>query len=424
MADPRADAGPGSACWADREGHRRWLLAEGQRLLDHYARARVPAGFATLGNDGTMVDATAQGIVTTRMVHCYALASLMGVPGAAPLADHGIAALLDGPLRDARHGGWFEDASGPSRKKAYLHAFVALAGATAAMAGRPRGVELRDAATDVIDSHFWIDGEEVLRPSYADDWTDPEAYRGANCCMHGTEACLALADATGDARWLDRALAMARGFGHEIPAAYDGRLPEHFDAEWHLLPDYGADQPTDDTRPYGLTPGHFAEWGGLLLKVEAACKARDRDAPGWLLEDAVSLFDNALRRGWAADGAPGMVYTIGWQDEVSVPNRAYWVQAELANTALMLHRRTGDARFEDVYRLAWDYIAATLIDREAGGWRHEVDAAGRPSGVVYPTREDLYHDFQATVTPLIPVSASLAGGLKSMTARAQAAGAV
>ena len=36
--------------------------------------------------DGTMVDATAQGIVTTRMVHCYALASLMGVPGAAPLA--------------------------------------------------------------------------------------------------------------------------------------------------------------------------------------------------------------------------------------------------------------------------------------------------------------------------------------------------
>ena len=90
MADPRADAGPGSACWADREGHRRWLLAEGQRLLDHYARARVPAGFATLGNDGTMVDATAQGIVTTRMVHCYALASLMGVPGAAPLADHGM----------------------------------------------------------------------------------------------------------------------------------------------------------------------------------------------------------------------------------------------------------------------------------------------------------------------------------------------
>ncbi len=399
------------ASWADREGHRAWLRAEGRRLLDHYRSARVPAGFATLGNDGTMVDHTAKAIITARMVHCYSLATIMGVPGAAPLADHGIDALLDGPLRDAEHGGWFADASGSSRKQAYLHAFVALAGASAAIADRPRGQELMRAATDVIDDHFWIAGEEVLQPSFAVDWSDPEAYRGANCCMHGTEACLALADATGEDRWLDRALSMARRFGHDIPAAHDDRLPEHFDAEWTLLPDYGSEHPAEDTRPYGLTPGHFAEWGGLLVKVEAALLARGRPVPDWLLRQAVVLLDKAMEQGWSPDGKPGMVYTVGWSGEISVPVRAYWVQAETANTALMLHRRTGKVRFEETYRLAWDYIAATLIDREAGGWRHEVDADGQPSRVVYPNREDLYHDFQATVTPLIPVSASVAGGL-------------
>ena len=31
-----------SVCWADSSTHRRWLLAEGQRLLEHYAKARVP----------------------------------------------------------------------------------------------------------------------------------------------------------------------------------------------------------------------------------------------------------------------------------------------------------------------------------------------------------------------------------------------
>ena len=406
MDDPHAPT-----AWADRADHRDWLRAEGRRLLRHYARARVPGGFATLGNDGLLVDEVPQGIITARKVHCYGLAAIMGIPGASVLASHGIEALLDGPLRDHDADGWFADASGPSRKKAYLHAFVALAGATASIARLPRGPELMQAAIKVIDSHFWIEDEASMQPSFAADWSDPEAYRGANCHMHTTEACLALSDATGDPRWLDRAIALARRFCHDIPAANDGLLPEHFAADWTLLPHYGADQPTDDTRPFGLTPGHHAEWAGLALKVEAACRKAGRPAMDWLPTDAVALFDRAVELGWAPDGQPGMVYTVGFDGSVSVPVRAYWVQAELANTALMLHRRTGKPRFEAIYRQAWDFIADRLIDHDAGGWRHEVDASGHLSGIVYPTREDLYHDFQATVTPLIPTSASLAGGL-------------
>ncbi|MGB3627451.1 MAG: AGE family epimerase/isomerase, partial [Henriciella sp.] len=216
MADLEAES-LRTPAWADREDHRQWLRAEGRRLLRHYARARAPDGFATLGNDGQLVDDTPQSIITARNVHCYSLAAIMGVPGATPLAVHGITALLDGPLRDQTSRGWFEDASGASRKMAYLHAFIALAGASATMAEMVRGEELMRAAMDVIDQHFWIEDEQVMQPSFAADWSDPEAYRGANGNMHTTEACLAVSDATGDRRWLDRALALARRFGHDIP---------------------------------------------------------------------------------------------------------------------------------------------------------------------------------------------------------------
>ena len=104
--------------WAERADHRELLRAEGRRLLRHYARARVPGGFATLGNDGLLVDEVPQGIITARKVHCYGLATIMGIPGAPVLAGHGIEALLDGPLRDHDADGWFADGSGPSRKKA------------------------------------------------------------------------------------------------------------------------------------------------------------------------------------------------------------------------------------------------------------------------------------------------------------------
>src|SRR5699024_12352685 len=60
-----------------------------------------------------------------RMTHCFSLGTLLGIPGAAPLADHGVTALTT-HLRDAEHGGWFSTvgADGPvnEAKEAYAHA--------------------------------------------------------------------------------------------------------------------------------------------------------------------------------------------------------------------------------------------------------------------------------------------------------------
>lgn len=398
--------------WFDGIAHRHWLLAEGQRLLNHYARARVAGGFGLLDAKGALTSDRADTVATARMTHCYALASLMGVPGAGPLADHGIATLLDGPLRDTAHDGWFTAEGQTEGKASYAHAFVALAAASATIAKRPRARDLLEAVSATIDDHLWIEEEGVMAPDSAVDWSNREAYRGANANMHATEAFLALFDATGQTRWLERALCLVTRFVHEIAAPRGHLLPEHFDENWAVLEDFNRDAPTDALRPFGLTPGHHAEWAGLALKVQAGLHAVHRNTRTWLLSDAMALFDRAMDTGWAADGAPGIVYTLGWDGSVSVDSRAWWVQAEAANTAYLLFRGTGQPRFEAQYRQLWDYIAGTFIDHEGGGWRHEVDARGQSTGKVYPLRDDLYHAYQATLTPLLPPSASLAGALR------------
>ena len=66
---------------------------------------------------------------TPRIVHAYAIAYLMGRPGADVIIDHGMNFLWDS-CRDPDHGGyyWAVGYDGPSdaTKQAYGHAFVLL----------------------------------------------------------------------------------------------------------------------------------------------------------------------------------------------------------------------------------------------------------------------------------------------------------
>jgi mannose/cellobiose epimerase-like protein (N-acyl-D-glucosamine 2-epimerase family) len=126
------------------------------------------------------------------------------------LVEHGVAA-LQGPLRDAEHGGWFARPEGHGTgKAAYLHAFVALAASSAVVAGVP------------VPRHCWRRHRGHRNPllvrrggrparTFSRDWQQAEAYRGANSNMHGVEAFLALADVTGDTLWLTAPCASSSG---------------------------------------------------------------------------------------------------------------------------------------------------------------------------------------------------------------------
>jgi sulfoquinovose isomerase len=404
---------PAANSWLTLPAHRHWLALQGQRLLEFAKAARIENGFADLDNRGQpLLSSGALTIQTARMTHSFALACLQGLPGSSAMVDHGIRA-LQGPLRDARHGGWHasDKPVAAERKQAYLHAFVALAASSAVAAGRPGAAALLADAVDVLERRFWCEEEQALLESFAQDWTDRENYRGGNSNMHGVEACLALADVCNDDKWLARALAISERLIHHHAAAASYLPVEHFDACWRPLADYNHERPADEFRPYGQTPGHAFEWARLLLHLEAARHRIGLANPGWLADDAQRLFAAACDLGWAVDGQPGIVYTIDWQHRPVVAQRLHWTLAEAVAAAAALYQRTGDSRYEHWYREFWDYIDLYLIDREHGSWRHELDAHNRPAGTIWPGKPDLYHAYQATLLPTLPLAPSLATAL-------------
>ena len=94
--------------WHTSPYHRHWLLQQADRLFDtfQYASLNPAGGFFDLYDDGRPIGTVRQLHATTRMVHCFAIAHLLGRPGAAAVVDHGMDYIWRAH-RDAKHGGYF-----------------------------------------------------------------------------------------------------------------------------------------------------------------------------------------------------------------------------------------------------------------------------------------------------------------------------
>lgn len=407
--------------WLTSPVHHRWLEQETDRLLAFGRSARLPdGGFGWLDEQGQVEPSRpAQLWITCRMTYVYTLGALLGRPGCAPLADHGLAALA-GPFRDREHGGWFA-ALPPSGgepvtaehtvKDAYPHSFVVLATASAAAAGRPGADELFEAALDVSLRHFWDERAGMVVESWDRSFSTCEAYRGVNANMHTVEAYLAAADVTGDHAWLDRAARITERVVHDLARGNGWRIPEHFDPDWQPDLEYNRASPAHPFRPYGATIGHWLEWARLVLHVRAALVAAGQGAPDWMVTDATALFDAAVAQGWSVDGSPGFVYTVDWSGSPVVRERMHWVLCEALGAAAALGAVTGQDRFADWYQTWWDYAEEHLIDHRDGSWRHELSPEHQASATVWSGKPDLYHAIQATLVPRLPLSPVLAPAL-------------
>lgn len=400
--------------WLSTPAHARWLEAEGDRLLEFALASRLPSGgFGWLDDEGRAdPDRPVQLWVTARMTHVFALGHLLGRPGCAAMVDHGVAA-FDGLLHDAAHGGWYAavGAEGPvtTDKTAYEHAFVVLAGASAAAAGRPGGRRLLDEALRVLLEHFWDDEAGMVVEQWDETFSTLDGYRGVNANMHTVEALLSAADVLDDPSLRERALRIVTRVVHHLAAGNQWRIPEHFDAGWTPDPDYNLDEPAHPFRPYGATIGHALEWSRLALHLAAALGS---DAPPWLAEDARSLFAAAVSEGWAVDGADGFVYTVDWSGAAVVRERMHWVAAEGTATAAALFAATGEASYAAWYESWWQHIADCFRDEEHGSWRHELSPQNHPSSTTWAGKPDVYHAFQATLIPRLPLAPTLATALR------------
>jgi mannose/cellobiose epimerase-like protein (N-acyl-D-glucosamine 2-epimerase family) len=400
--------------WLDSPPHFRWLEDEGDRLLAFARPSRHPdGGFAWLDETGRpQLDRPVELWVTARMTHVFALGHLLGRPDCASLADHGVAA-LQGRMRDRENGGWYAQVGpdGPvvRDKTAYEHAFVVLAAATAAAAGRPGGTDLLHQALGLMLERFWDDEHGMVVEQWDESFTTLDGYRGVNANMHTVEALLSAADVLDDPSLRDRAGRVLTRVVHELAAGNDWRIPEHFDASWQPRLDYNREEPAHPFRPYGATVGHWLEWARLALHLRAGLGAA---APDWLLDDARCLFGAAVRDGWAVDGADGFVYTVDWDGTPVVRERMHWVAAEATTTAAALYAATGEPGFAGWYETIWQHVAEVFRDEAGGSWWHELSPDNRPSSKTWSGKPDVYHAFQATLVPRLPLSPTLATALR------------
>lgn len=404
--------------WIESPEHRAQLADEAERLFAFGARSALPSGgFGYLDEQGVVdPERPVELWITCRMTHVFALAALQGRSGAAELVDHGLAALA-GIFADAEHGGWFpalDPATGEPRstvKDAYPHAFVILAASSATAAGRPGAAALLEQALSTSTKHFWDEDAGMVVESWDREFHELEEYRGVNANMHTVEAYLAAWGVTRERTWLDRALRIVERVVHGYARQNAWRLPEHFDPQWQPLLDYNADAPAHPFRPYGATIGHWFEWARLTLHARAELLTLGEPAPAWMLEDARDLFDSGVREGWAVDGAPGFVYTVGWDGVPVVRERMHWVLCEALGAAAALFQVTGDERLDAAYRAWWAYAEQFYLDRDGGSWWHELSPSNEVSRTVWGGKADVYHAVQVTFVPRLPLAPAFAPAL-------------
>ena len=263
-------------------------------------------------------------------------------------------------------------------RKPYGHVFVLLAHARAAGVGIDADV---DRVARLLEERFG-DSNGLFGPTKGPDWEPLESYRGQNPNMHACEALLVAYETTGRAEYLERATTVARQLTVEL-VDDEGRIWEHYTADWE--PDYGynRDNPHHQFRPWGYQPGHHAEWAKLLAGL-----ARHR-SDGWLLERAEELFAYALV-GWDDENG-GFHYTLDGTGDPVVREKYGWPVAEAIGAAAALYEHLEKNCLTEWYDRLWQYAENHLL-APRGNWYAKLTAGnGRLPTGSGPAVEPGYH---------------------------------
>ena len=399
--------GAAAGFWLDDPGHRAFVTQDAAAALRFFAVSPAIQGFHTLGYDGAPLPSQVQELhTTTRLIHSYALAKLAGWQGADRVIDQGMHYLAS-HHHDRQFGGWNwameGDAIHDSRKLAYGHVFVLLAGSSAKLAGHPDADTLIDNATAVIDRHFWEDGPGLLADEWNRDWTPFSDYRGMNANMHGVEALLAAYEATGRPVYLARAGRILDFFLRRMALANGWAIPEHYRQDWSVDRDYSGNPMF---RPAGTTPGHSFELARLLLHWWDLAGRPDDGS----LAIARNVAETALRDGWD-EVRGGIRYTLNFDGSPAISDRYWWPVTEAIGVMAALIKLERLPQDEVWYRRLWAFADSHFIDHARGGWFPEIGDDGRPAVTQFNGKPDIYHALQAGLFPLAPGISRFGEGL-------------
>lgn len=352
-------------------------------------------------DDGTVYDRRTRHLVSsTRFVFNHAMAyRRFGKPADLVAARHGLA-FIERAHRQQDGGyawqlDWHEQRATvqDATNRCYGLDFVLLAQAHALMAGIEEAYPGLDHTWGLMEAHFWEPRHQLYADEATADWR-VGAYRGQNANMHACEALMAAFEATREARYLDRAMAVAESVTGRLAALAGGLVWEHYREDWSVDWDFNRGNKTDIFKPWGFQTGHLTEWAKLLLQLEGHLATEDRKA-GWIVQRARHFFDTAMFRGWNADNG-GLVYGFGPDGTVCDGDKYFWVQAESFAAAALLAVRTGEAGYWDWYDSIWAYSWEHLIDHRHGAWyRILTPANGKISDEKSPAGKTDYHTMGA-----------------------------
>ncbi|MGF0538645.1 AGE family epimerase/isomerase [Agrobacterium sp. ES01] len=394
--------------WSDRPYHRQWLNAQAADLFRFFQFAAInpKGGFYDLDRHGKPLstDNPVRGIhMAARMVHCFAIGDLLGLPGSRDVIDHGMDFLWN-RHRDMDNGGyaWQADDNGAvdTSKQGYGHAFVLLAASSAKTVGHPLADQMLADITEILETKFWDKEHGAIAEEFSADWTPVPGYRGQNSNMHLTEALMAAFEATGEHHYLDKAESIADLLIRRKATECSYRVPEHFDENWAVDENYYHEN--EMFRPAGTTPGHWLEWSRLVLQLWVlGGKKHD-----WMPEAARGLFFQSMKLGWD-NSHGGFFYTLDWENRPDKRFKLWWPLCEGAAAAHFLNEHSPSAFHEESYRQIWGFINRYSLDHPLGGWHEELTEDLKPSNTLFPGKGDIYHALQACLIPLYPATGSL-----------------
>jgi mannose/cellobiose epimerase-like protein (N-acyl-D-glucosamine 2-epimerase family) len=294
--------------------------------------------------------------VQARQIFVYAYAQHIGwyANGAAP-ALQALAFIEKFASRSA--GGYVHSLDSGYKKvidgkqDLYDHAFILLAYAWCYRAfGIDSALQKAAALVDHLDRVLGSDQGGWLEGDY------PASYRRQNPHMHMLEALLALYDASGERRWLEKAGQLVRLFENHFYDSGRGVLREYFTSDWRVHPEQGD----------LVEPGHMMEWSWLLSWYQSRT------------ERPLGVFAEALYEGARVSGtaAPSglLVDEIGPDGRVISATKRCWPQTEFIKASIA-QARAG--------RRECEAIAADAIERL---FRYYLDEVALPG--LYLDRRD------------------------------------
>jgi mannose/cellobiose epimerase-like protein (N-acyl-D-glucosamine 2-epimerase family) len=358
---------------------RGFLLDHIESILDFYAPNIVDSSggfFQNFRDDGSVFAPGERHLVSScRMVVNYCRAyELFGDENYRRLAQHGLDFIRQCHWDGVREGfNWtLRDRCVPADQTNHCYglAFVTLSSAAAHKIGLEGAADDIDRAWEIMESRLWDEAVGLYADEAAPDWSEVGAYRGQNANMHSCEAFIEAFEATGDARFLDRASDLARLVTVDLAAKSDGLIWEHFTPDLDVDWEYNKEDPKNLYRPWGFQPGHQTEWAKLLLTLYGF-----RPEP-WMPARAEELFDRAIEAAWDSEHG-GIFYGFAPDRTICDADKYFWVQAESFAASYRLLQQTGDSKYADWYDAIWRYSWEHMIDHDFGAWYRVLTADNR-----------------------------------------------